>query len=404
MMCHSVGRTMAQNEFADRWLLDPEVIFLNHGSFGATPKAVLDEQEKIRRRIEAEPLLFFDHHYLEELDCARVELARFLGARSDGLVFVVNATTGVNTVLRGLPLRAGDELLVTDHEYNACRNAVDSVAKAAGAEVVVATIPFPLTREDEVIEAVLESVSSRTRLLLIDHVTSQTGLVLPVDRLVGEVQSRGVDVLVDGAHAPGMVALDLDDLGAAYYTGNCHKWICAPKGAAFLHVREDRRDGLRPLVISHGANADASARSRFHLEHDWTGTRDPSAWLSVPIALREMESMLEGGWDEIRRRNRELALEGRRLLCDALGIDGPSPESMIGSLASLPLPDGDGGSVNELFPFDGLQDRLFQEHRIEVPVIAWPAPPSRLIRISAQLYNEPSHYQALAVALRKLLA
>jgi len=403
MMFQGIGRTMAQNEFADRWLLDPEVIFLNHGSFGATPKAVLDEQERIRQRIEAEPLLFFDHHYLEELDCARAELARFLGARSDGLVFVVNATTGVNTVLRSLPLRAGDELLVTDHEYNACRNAINTVAEAAGAEVVVATIPFPLTREDEVIEAVLERVSSRTRLLLIDHVTSQTGLVLPVEGLVGEVQGRGIDVLVDGAHAPGMVALDLDDLGAAYYTGNCHKWICAPKGAAFLHVREDRRDGVRPLVISHGANADASERSRFHLEHDWTGTRDPSAWLSVPIAVGEMESMVEGGWDEIRRRNRELALEGRRLLCDALGIDVPSPESMIGSLASLPLPDGDGGSVNELFPFDSLQDRLFQEHRIEVPVIAWPKPPRRLLRISAQLYNSPSQYATLATALRALL-
>jgi isopenicillin-N epimerase len=394
---------MAQNEFADRWLLDPEVIFLNHGSFGATPKAVLDEQEKIRRRIETEPLLFFDHHYLEELDRARADLANFLGARTDDLAFVANATTGVNTVLRSLQLRAADELLVTDHEYNACRNAIDAVAADAGAEVVVAPIPFPLTGEGEVIEAVLERVSSRTRLLLIDHVTSQTGLVLPIERLVGEVQGRGVDVLVDGAHAPGMVSLDLDELGATFYTGNCHKWVCAPKGAAFLHVREDRRNGTRPLVISHGANATSTERSRFHLEHDWTGTRDPSAWLSVPAALREMESMVEGGWDEVRRRNRELVLEGRRVLCEALEIEAPCPESMIGSLASLPLPDGDGGSVNDLFPFDLLQVRLFQEHRIEVPVIAWPGPPRRLVRISAQLYNSPPQYVALAEALQKIL-
>jgi len=394
---------MEQDNFADHWLLDPEVIFLNHGSFGATPKAVLAEQEKIRRRIETEPLLFFDHHYLEEIDRARAELAAFLRATADGLAFVVNATTGVNTVLRSVQLRAGDELLVTDHEYNACRNAIDAVAETAAAEVVVATIPFPLREEEEVIAAVLERVTTRTRLLLIDHVTSQTGLVLPIERLVGEVQGRGVDVLVDGAHAPGMVPLDLDSLGAAYYTGNCHKWVCAPKGAAFLHVRADRRAGVRPLVISHGANAEVSERSRFHLEHDWTGTRDPSAWLSVPVALREMESMVEGGWDEIRRRNRELVLEGRRLLCEALRIDAPCPESMIGSLASLPLPDGDGGAVNELFPFDGLQDRLFQEYRIEVPVIAWPAPPQRLLRISAQLYNNPLQYGALATALRGLL-
>jgi isopenicillin-N epimerase len=316
---------------------------------------------------------------------------------------VVNATTGVNTVLRSLHLERGDQLLVTDHEYNACRNAIDTVAEESGAEVVVASIPFPNAGEDEVVAAVLEMVLPRTRLLLIDHVTSQTGMVLPIERLISEVQTRGVDVLVDGAHAPGMLALDLDSLGAAYYTGNLHKWVCAPKGAAFLHVREDRREGVRPLVISHGANAKAVKRSRFHLEHDWTGTRDPSAWLSVPTALREIESMVEGGWDEVRRRNRALALEGRGILCAALGIDAPCPDTMIGSLASLRLPDGDSGSVNELFPFDRLQERLLKDYRIEVPVIAWPAVPRRLVRISAQLYNSRPQYVALAEALLDVL-
>ena len=403
MMFTGTGRVMTKNHLADRWLLDPEVIFLNHGSFGATPKAVLDEQSRIQLRIEREPLLFFDHDYLEELDQARAVLAEFLGARTDDLAFVVNATTGVNTVLRSLRLERGDELLVTDHEYDACRNAIDAVAADSGAEVVVASIPFPLSSESEVVEAVIEKVKPRTRLLLIDHATSQTGMVLPIERLVNEAQTRGVDVLVDGAHAPGMVPLDLDTLGAAYYTGNLHKWICAPKGAAFLHVREDRRDGVRPLVISHGANAKPVKRSRFHLEHDWTGTRDPSAWLSVPVALRVMESMVEGGWDEVRRRNRALVLEGRDILCDALGVEAPCPDRMIGSLASLPLPDGDSGSVNELFPFDRLQDRLLEDYRIEVPVIAWPAPPRRLVRISAQLYNSRPQYSALAEALQEIL-
>jgi isopenicillin-N epimerase len=394
---------MKKNHLADRWLLDPEVVFLNHGSFGATPKAVFEEQNRIRRRIEREPLIFFDHDYLGELDQARADLARFIGVRTDDLAFVVNATTGVNTVLRSLHLEPGDQMLVTDHEYNACRNAIDAVAAESGVEVVVASIPFPISSEDEVVAAVLGMVSPRTRLLLIDHVTSQTGMLLPIERLVSEVQARGVDVLVDGAHAPGMVALDLDCLGAAYYTGNLHKWVCAPKGAAFLHVREDRRDGVRPLVISHGANAKPVKRSRFHLEHDWTGTRDPSAWLSVPTALREMESMVEGGWEEVRRCNHEVVIEGRNILSDALGIDAPCPDSMIGSLASLPLPDGDSGSVNELFPFDKLQDRLLQDYRIEVPVIAWPTPPRRLIRISAQLYNSTWHYVALAEALLRVL-
>jgi isopenicillin-N epimerase len=394
---------MTKNQLADRWWLDPEIVFLNHGSFGATPKAVLEEQNRIRQRIEREPLIFFDHDYLGELDQARADLGRFIGARTDDLAFVGNATTGINTVLRSLHLEPGDQLLVTNHEYNACRNALDAVAGESGAEVVVASIPFPIADEDEMVSAVLERVSPRTRLLLIDHVTSQTGMVLPIERLVSEVQTRGVDVLVDGAHAPGMLALDLDALGAAYYTGNLHKWVCAPKGAAFLHVRADRRDGVRPLVISHGANAKPVKRSRFHLEHDWTGTRDPSAWLSVPTALRDIESMVEGGWDEVRRRNRRLALEGRDVLCDALGIDAPCPDTMIGSLASLPLPDGDSGPVNELFPFDRLQERLLREYRIEVPVIAWPAAPRRLVRISAHLYNSRSQYVALAGALLEIL-
>ena len=392
-----------KHEFADHWLLDPEVVFLNHGSFGATPKTVLDEQSRIRLQIEREPLIFFDHDYLGQLDQARADLADFLGASADDLAFVVNATTGVNTVLRSLQLEREDQLLVTDHEYNACRNAIDAVAAENGAEVVVAPIPFPLKNEGEVVEAVLEKLTPKSRLLLIDHVTSQTGMVLPIERLVKEAQAYGVDVLIDGAHAPGMVALDLDSLGATYYTGNLHKWICAPKGAAFLHVREDRRDGVRPLVISHGANAHSVERSRFHLEHDWTGTRDPSAWLSVPVAIRKMESMVEGGWDEVRHRNRELVLEGREILCDALGIEAPCPDSMIGSLASLPLPDGDSGLVNELFPFDGLQDRLLNEYGIEVPVIAWPAAPKRLVRISAQLYNDRPQYVALAEALLDVL-
>ena len=404
MMFAGIGRIMKKNSLADRWLLDPEVVFLNHGSFGATPKAVLEEQDRIRRRIERQPLLFFDHDYLGELDQARAALGRFLGARTDDLAFVVNATTGVNTVLRSLRLERGDQLLVTDHEYNACRNAIDAVAEDSGANVVVASIPFPVSSEGAVVDAVFEKVSPRTRLLLIDHVTSQTGMVLPIERVVAEARAQDVDVLVDGAHAPGMVALDLDALGATYYTGNLHKWVCAPKGAAFLHVRADRRDGVRPLVISHGANARPVKRSRFHLEHDWTGTRDPSAWLSVPKALREMESMVKGGWDDVRRRNRDLALEGRDVLCEALGIDSPCPDTMIGSLASLQLPDGDTGSVNELFPFDKLQERLFKDYRIEVPVIAWPSPPQRVIRISAQLYNSRWHYEVLAEALVEILA
>jgi isopenicillin-N epimerase len=255
-----------------------------------------------------------------------------------------------------------------------------------------------------VIEAVLAAATPRTRLLLIDHVTSQTGLVLPVADIVAEVEGRGIEVLVDGAHAPGMVDLDVTSIGAAFYTGNCHKWLCAPKGAAFLAVRADWRPTVRPLVISHGAGAAEGPRDRFRLEFDWTGTDDPTPYLTVPSAISTLAGLMPGGWPAIRAHNRALALRGREIVCSRLGVAPPCPESMIGSLAAVPLPDGQ--PIPSGFPpdRDPLQDTLLNEHHIEVPVIPWPRAPRRLVRLSAQLYNREEHYVALADALEHLLA
>jgi isopenicillin-N epimerase len=293
---------------------------------------------------------------------------------------------------------------VTNHEYNACRNALDVTAERRDVEVIVVDIPFPLRSEEDVIDRIVGALTPRTRLLLIDHITSQTGLVLPLEKLVRELGQRGVDTLVDGAHAPGMIPLNLEQLSAAYYTGNCHKWICAPKGAAFLYLRPDRQKLVRPLSISHGANSPRADRPRHVVEFGWTGTWDPSAYLSVPEAIRQMGRLLAGGWPELMRRNRSLALEARDILCAALRIAPPCLDSMIGALAAMPLADAESVEPpkSPLY-LDPLQDELLSKYGIEVPVIPWPKPPHRVLRISAQLYNSRPQYEALAQALTKVL-
>ena len=376
------------------WSLDPEITFLNHGSFGATPNAVLARQTELRAQMEREPVRFFVRELEPLLDQARATLAEFVGADFEGLAFVPNATAGVNAVLRSLDLDKHDELLVTTQEYNACRNALEYVAAVNGSKIVVADVPFPIESPDVVVERVMEKVTGRTRLVLIDHVTSQTALILPVERVVRELLARGIDTLVDGAHAPGMIPLDVRAIGAAYYTGNLHKWVCAPKGAAFLYVRENRRAGVRPVSISHGANSPRRDRPRLLIEFDWTGTFDPTPWLCVPDALRFMASLAGGGWPEIMGRNHELALRAR----DVLTTARPAPDDMLGSMAAMPLPDGTQDSAPALYG-DPLQDWLLFDRRIEVPVVPWPAPPKRLLRISAQLYNTIAEYEQLREAL-----
>ncbi len=390
------------NPFKAHWQLDPAIAFLNHGSFGATPLVVLRRQMELRDQMEREPVRFFVREAPALLDAARARLGEFLGSDPECLAFVRNATEGVNSVLRSLPLEPGDELLVTDHEYNACRNVLDYVANERGARVVVATLPFPIRDPNDVVNAIAAAATSRTKLLLVDHVTSPTGLVLPLEAILAAMSARGIRTLVDGAHAPGMVPLALDELGklgAAYYTGNCHKWMCAPKGAAFLYVRRDQQSEVRPAVISHGANAPTTERSRFRLEFDWTGTDDFSAWLAVPHAIDFLARVVPGGIEEVRSRNRTLALEARAILLDSVKTEPICPESMIGSLAAVRIEDRSDTGTQGAFDTDPLQDRLLFEHRIEVPVMPWPRAPQRLLRVSAQLYNERAEYEALAVAL-----
>jgi len=395
----------SRSALASHWTLSDEVVFLNHGSFGATPRMVLEAQSELRARLESEPVRFMLRELEPLIDASRDSLAALVHCDAEGLAFVSNATAGVNTVLRSLDLSPGDELVTTDHEYNACKNALDFVAERSGVRVVVVRIPLPVASQDEVVAAIDAELGPKTRLLLIDHVTSPTALVMPVEAIAKCAHRKGIDVLVDGAHAPGMLPLSIDALGVAYYTANCHKWICAPKGAAMLYVRKDKRDHVRPLSISHGANSLRTDRAHFRLEHDWTGTCDPTAAICVKHAIDFMSRLWPGGLAELMQRNRRLALHARTVLCDALGQRPECPDGMIGSMAAVRLPDRQSAAISRsVIAIEPLQDRLFEAHAIEVPIVPWPASPKRLVRVSAQAYNAIAEYEYLAEALKTALA
>jgi len=377
--------------FASMWGLDPSVSYLNHGSFGACPSTVLAVQAALRLEMEREPVDFLSATLPSRLDEARQVLADFLGAAPEDLVFVPNATAAVNAVLRSLSFEPGDELLLTNHTYAACRKTAEFVAERTGIRLVIAHLPFPCAAPDEIVASIISCVSPRTRLALLDHVTSPTALLLPVARLVGELRARGIDTLVDGAHAPGMVPLALSDLGAAYYTGNAHKWLCAPKGAAFLHVRRDRQTRLHPSVISHGYT------TGFHAEFDWTGTLDPTPWLCIPASIGFMGSLFPAGWPQLMETNHVLALRARTLLLQSTGGAAPCPDSMIGSMAAVALPQAPLDS-----PAHGLDSKGLHHWFRARGVETWIHPnPTLLLRISAQLYNHLDQFKQLANLLEE---
>jgi isopenicillin-N epimerase len=392
----------APSGLAVHWALDPAVVFLNHGSFGACPRAVLERQSQLRMRMESEPVRFLIRELQPLLDESRERLGQLLNTSSDNLAFVPNATTGVNAVVRSLEFKAGDEILTTNQDYNACRNALAAAAEKTGARVVVARVPFPLRDEAQVIDAVLSGASERTRLAMIDHVTSPTAVVYPIEKIVRALEERGIDTLVDGAHAPGMLPVDLDALRPAYYTGNCHKWLCAPKGAGFLYARPDRQERIQPTTVSHGYNTPRPGRNALHTGFDWVGTIDPTAWLCVGMAIDWCSTLLPAGLSELMNRNRFLAIEARRILCESLGIEPPCPEEMLGSMATVPLPAGFQTAAFDANTADPVQANLFGEYAIEAPVARWGNPPQRYLRVSAHGYNSRDQYAYLAAALGEL--
>jgi len=383
------------------WSLDSDITYLNHGSYGACPTHILKERQRLQLLLENEPFQFFESFYRPALDKTRSALSSFVGAAPGNLVFVHNATSGINAVLRsisfGQKIKRGGEILITDHEYNATRNVVEYVAKKRGLRVQIANIPFPIKEQQEVLDAIVSRINTKTELIIVDHITSQTALILPIQEIAKIANSKEIPILVDGAHGPGMLPLELENMGITYYTGNCHKWMCAPRGSAFLYVHPSKQSEIKATVISHGENM-SRGRNPFHEKFDWTGTNDPTAWLVIDSAFQWLDSIIEGGWPEIRAKNKALVVKGRDLLLELFDASAPAPSNMLPFMASIPLP-----SSTKLLT---LQNKLFSHYKIEVPIIPWPAGTGEghVLRISAHLYNQYSEYERLTTALKHLLS
>jgi isopenicillin-N epimerase len=373
------------------FLLDPEIAFLNHGSFGATPRRVMEAQDALRREMERQPVQFLTRrNSLPRLRQAAEPLARFLAADPADLVFVENATAGVNTVLRSLRFGPGDAILATDHTYAAVRNAVRHVCERSGAHMVEAKLPFPVADPQSIVESVANALTPQVRLAVLDLITSPTALVMPIAPLIRACRKVGARVLLDAAHAPGMIDLDVPHLGADWVTGNAHKWLFAAKGAAFLWARPEAQRDLHPLVVSHGFGQGLAA------EFDWIGTRDPSAWLSVPAAL---DFYRAAGDSEVRAHNHALALRAAAMLAERWGTAIGAPTEMTGAMATVRLPDTFRPTREEA---ERVHDRLLEQYRIEVPII--PMPNALWVRISAQIYNTMEDYARLARAVPALVS
>ncbi|HEY6431546.1 MAG TPA: aminotransferase class V-fold PLP-dependent enzyme [Acetobacteraceae bacterium] len=370
------------------WLLDPDWLTVNHGSFGATPKSVLAVQEDWRRRMEAQPSRFMRMILPDALRAAADGMARFMGAEGKDLAFLDNATTGCNAVLRSRRLQPGDEVLVLTHGYGAVRNTVRYVTELAGARMTEAALPFPHPDADRIVAVLAEAITPRTRLAVLDHITSPSALVLPLARMIAACHARGVPVLVDGAHGPGQVDIDLRTLGADWYVGNCHKWLCAPKGAAFIWASPERQEGLHPVTISHGYG------KGFLEEFDWTGTRDFSAFLAVPAAIEFHDRL---GGPALRARNIALAAQATALIARRLNTEPGATGELAGSMGVVRLPiTGDVSAERARVLRQHLLDR-----RTDVPLHAiadgiW-------MRISAYAYNELADYEKLAEVAARVL-
>jgi len=388
----------------DHWAIDPTLTFLNHGSYGAVPRVALKAHAALRERVERDPVRFYKSDLEGLLDDMRTKMGAFMNCRAADLAPCANATYALCHILYATPFKAGDEVLVTDHEYSSLTNELERVCAKTGAKVVKAEVPFPIASPEQVVEAFMSCVTNRTRLAFISHITSGSSLVFPVAQIVKEFNARGIDIVVDGAHSPGQIPVDIAALKPTYFVGSGHKWLCGPKGTGFVYVRSDKQAAFRPVCLSSRANKVRPERALFLRDFDYQGTDDYSCNLTIPHSIAAVGGMLPGGWPAVLRHNHELVMAGRKVICDILGTTPPAPESMIGSMATLLIPEPAPELVNRPTVYDdALQDELYNNHRIVVPI--WRLNDNRrVVRISAHLYNSLEQYEKLGHALAEELA
>ncbi len=389
--------TLAQNDEAhdqqlrQSFLLRPNVIFLNHASFGACPRPVFEEYQRWQLELEKQPVEFLGRRFNDLMYGARTALAEYVNADPDELVYVPNATTGVNIVARSLGLRPGDEVLSSDHEYGALERTWNFLCRKTGATFTREAIPLPLTTRDEFVDRFWAGVTPRTRVIFLSHITSPTALIFPVEGICSRARAAGILTIIDGAHVLGQIPLDFSNLGCDFYSSNAHKWMQSPKGSAFLYARRDVQNLVEPLVVSWGYDSETPSGSRFVDEQEWTGTRDIAAYLSVPAAI---EFMRDHDWELVQARCHKLARYARQGICAITGLEPLSPDApeWYAQMVSLPLPPCDA---------EALKRRLYEEFQIEVPIITWKG--QQLIRVSIQAYNSQADVDALIQALETLL-
>jgi len=381
------------NNLRKHFLLDLSVTFLNHGSFGATPKPVFCEYQRWQRELENQPVEFLGRRFTHLLAEARAELGKYLGTHADNLVYTQNVTIALNIVARSLELGAGDEVLTTDHEYGAIDRTWRFLSKERGFTHVNQPITTPLTTEEKFIEDFWQGVTPRTRVICLSHITSPTAIIFPVKEIIRRAREGGIITVIDGAHVAGQISLHLDSLGADFYGGNLHKWLCAPKGAGFLYARPEVQHLLKPFVVSWGYEAEEPSGSTFIDYNEWWGTRDIAAFLAVPAAI---QFQAENHWDDVRASCHQLVCKAQARICELTSLAPlhSQTDNWFAQMAAAPLPKGTDLAI--------LKTRLYDEYRIEIPLVEWNG--NKLIRISVQGYNTKRDIDKLCRALSTLLS